>query len=193
MTTWAQLQADFPAWAKRTDLAARLPGFVALAESRFNRRLRVRQQEESFSGTIDANGELALPASLLAVKTIWVPGYEGAPLKPQSLDFVKARQRLEQRATTYALGAASLTFDGSGQVEGVYFKPVPGLVDNGSTWLSALAYEAYLFGALAEAALDERDPERALSHYGRADAAIAEVISNDQRDRFSGPLISRKR
>lgn len=193
MTTWAQLQTDFPLWNKRTDQTARLSGFVALVEARFNRRLRTRQQETAITGTTDGNGKIALPADFLAAKSLWVPNYEGQPLDAQTLDFVIANQISGQRPTAYAVGQSALTFNGSGDVEGVYFASVPGLVANGSNWLSTLAYEAYLFGALAEAALDAFDEARAMSLYGRSDGVIAEVISNDQRDRFAGPLISRKR
>ncbi len=192
MTTWTQLQTDFPLWNKRTDQTARLSSFVALAEARFNRRLRVRQQEAALSGTTDGDGLLALPSDFLAAKSIWAPNYEADPFDVQSLDYVIANRRLGA-PTAYAIGSTSITFNGAGDVEGVYFAAVPGLVSNGSNWLSVAAYDAYLFGALAEAALDAFDEARSLSLYGRADAVIAEVISNDQRDRFSGPLISRKR
>lgn len=193
MTTWAQLQTDFPLWNKRSDQTARLSGFVALAESRFNRKLRTRQQETAFTGTIDAGGELALPAGFLAIKSVWLPEHQDDPLHSQGLDYITANRHLGQRPFSFAVGASALAFDGSGDVEGVYFKTVPGLVGTGSNWLSAIAYEAYLFGVLAEAALDAQDGERAALHYSRSDAAITEVTSNDQRDRFAGPLISRKR
>lgn len=193
MTTWTQLQTDFPAWSKRSDQTAQLPGFVSLVESRFNRRLRTRQQETAFTGTIDAGGELALPTGFLAMKAVWLSGSQAQPLDAQSLDYITANRSLESQATAFAVGASSLAFDGSGDVKGVYFKAIPGLVADGSNWLSLMAYEAYLFGALAEAALYSFDAERAAAYYGRADALISELISNDQRDRFSGPLISRKR
>lgn len=194
MTTWTQLQTDFPLWNKRTDQTARLSGFVALAEARFNRRLRVRQQEAALSGTTDDDGLLTLPADFLAPKTLWVPNYEADPLDAQSLDYIKASQQLGQRPTAYAVGQSDITFNGTGDVEGVYFASVPGLVANGSNWLSLMAYDAYLFGALAEAAFDAMDdPERATGLYARADAVISELINNDRRDRFSGPLVSRKR
>ena len=193
MTTWTQLQADFPLWAKRTDQTARLPGFVALSESRFNRQLRTRRQETVITGTIDTAGELALPADFLAVKSLWIPGNQAQPLAAQGIDYVMSRRSLGLSPTAFSVGAEALSFDGSGDVEGLYFASIPGLVTSGSNWLSVLAYEAYLFGALAEAALDAIDTERAAAMYGRADSVLQEVISNDQRDRFSGPLISRKR
>lgn len=193
MTTWAQLQSDFPEWNKRTDQTARLPGFVALVESRFNRRLRTRQQEVAFSGATDGNGSLALPSGFLAMKSAWVPNYEATPLDAQSLDYITANKRLGSRPTAFAVGATALAFDGTGDVQGVYFQAIPGLVASSSNWLSLIAYEAYLFGALAEAALDARDSNSATAFYGRADALITEIINNDQRDRFTGPLISRKR
>lgn len=149
--------------------------------------------ETALTGAIDASNQVALPDGFLSIKALWPVGYEATPLAPQSLEFVTAQNSRAGIPTAYAVGQSALTFDGSGDIAGVYFKAVPALVNNGSNWLSVLAYEAYLFGALAEASLDERDSQQAAAYYGRADAVIAELINNDQRDRFNGPLVARKR
>lgn len=190
--TYAQLQSDFPRWSKRTDLDPLLASFIALFESRANRRLRTRQQETSFTGTIAAN-TIALPSGWLAFKTLWPDGYESATLKPQSLESVISRDRSSGIPTLYAIDGANVRFDGSGDITGVYYTAVPGLVANASNWLSVVAYEAYLFGVLSEAELYAQDEQRAAVYRARADSILQDVSDTDKRDRFSGPLVSRVR
>lgn len=193
MTTYAQLQTDFASSIKRTDLAAQIPGFVALFETRAGRRLRVRQMEAAFTGTINASNQIALPADFRAFKTLYDPARPGCTFRPQSFESVTSKARTSGTPTIYSVQGAVATFDGSGSVAGIYFAAIPGLVAAGSNWLSLMAYDAYLFGVLAEAADYSEDPERVSSWAGRSEAVLAEVVSADQRDRFSGPLVSRVR
>jgi len=193
MTTWAQLQTDFQRYNKRTDTLPNLPGYVALFEVRAGRRLRVRQQESAFSGVIDANQRIALPLDWAEFHVLKSDA-DGRTLKPQSLEHVIGSRRYPGGTpTVYALDAGFARFDGAGSVSGVYFARIPGLVANGTNWLSVAAYDAYLFGSLAEAHVDAYDEERAQLYSARADAALQELIDNDRRDRFSGPLVARKR
>jgi len=193
MTTYAQLQTDFATWIKRTDLAAQIPGFVALFEGRAGRRLRVRQMETAFAGTINATNQVALPADFRAFKTLYSASLPVSAFRPQSYESVIARGRTSGAPTIYSVQGAVATFDGSGDVVGIYHAAIPGLVAAGSNWLSVMAYDAYLFGTLAEAADYSEDPERMASWAGRSEAVLAEIVSADQRDRFSGPLVSRVR
>src|SRR5688500_1318788 len=43
ISTYTELQTAVANWLDRTDIAARVPEFIALAEAQMNRRLRVRQ------------------------------------------------------------------------------------------------------------------------------------------------------
>ena len=193
MSAYTNLQSDFEAWNKRTDQTSRLSSFVSLFETRANRRLRVREMEAEASGAIDANAQLALPADWLGTKTLWLEGYEASPLEVTSLESLIANGPATGVATQYAVRDGFWQFNGTGTVLGVYWKTIPSLATNGDNWLSAKAYDAYLFGALAEAAIDSRDKEAAAEWWGRCDAALAELTGNDMRDRYSGALIARKR
>lgn len=193
MTTWVQLQDDFAQYIKRTDVTSRISGYVALFETRAGRKLRVRQQETAFTGTTDANQRIALPVDWAAFKVLRDDADQRV-LKPQSLESVLASRRYPGGTPTmYAIDAGFARFDGAGSVTGVYFARIPGLVANGSNWLSVAAYDAYLFGTLAEAHVDAFDEERAQLYSARADAALQELIDNDRRDRFGGPLVARVR
>jgi hypothetical protein len=193
MTTYAQLQLDFARYIKRTDLPQSLPGYVALFEARAGRRLRLRQQETAFSGTTDSLQRIALPSNWVAFKVLTADA-DRRTLKAQSLAAVLSSRRYPGGTPTlYAIDGDNVRFDGVGSISGVYYARLPGLVAAGATWLSAAAYDAYLFGTLAEAHVDAHDEDRAQLYSARADAALQELMSNDMRDRFSGPFVSRQR
>lgn len=193
MTTYAQLQTDFPLWIKRTDLDSRLPGFISIFESRISRKLRTRQMETAFSGTIDSGNRITLPSDFLAFKVLWPNGYEEMTLRPKSLEAVLAEGRTAGTPSYFALDSTRVHFDGSGDITGVYYASLPGLVANSSNWLSTLAYEAYLFGALAEAELYSMNPQGAAIYTARSESILSEIASTDQKDKFSGLLAARAR
>ncbi|MDO9313395.1 MAG: hypothetical protein Q7T97_02480 [Burkholderiaceae bacterium] len=193
MTTYAQLLTDTAAWINRSDLAAQVPTFVTLFESRANRRLRVRKMETAFTGTIDANNKIALPSDWTAFKTLWADGYESSPFKSQSLESVVAQNSTSGIPTMFAIDGTNVRFDGAGNVVGVYYQSIPGLVSSGTNWLCTSNYPAYLFGVLAEAHAFMMDEQRAAAFFGRSDDVLNNIMETDQRDRFHGPLVARVR
>jgi hypothetical protein len=185
MTTYTQLKADFMAWSARTDIEAKIPTMCALFEARVNRGLRVRQMEASFTGTPVAN-VLPLPAGWLQWKRLWPDAYADCPLQPQTLDIVY--ERTQGVPTHYAVDGTNVRFNGVGAVSGVYYQGVPSLVTNETNWLSVLAYDAYLFGVLAEVSTYIMDDAELAKHYARSQAVLDDVASADKR--HFGPLRS---
>ncbi len=62
IATYAELIAEVPLWLRRTDLTARIPGFVLMTEAALNRGVRARRRIGRATATI--NGEFeALPAN----------------------------------------------------------------------------------------------------------------------------------
>lgn len=193
MTTWTQLQADVIACTNRTDISDRIESFVGVFEARCRRNLRVRAMETPFSGTIDSSNQIALPAGFLAFKTLWPTATQQAPLTVQFLDYVMARDRQTGVPTSYALDGANIFFDGSGDVSGVYYTDIPGIVANGSNWLSTAAYDAYLYGTMAEAWDYLQEYGQAQKYLQRSAVVLESLIGADARDKHSGPLVARKR
>ncbi len=192
LTTYTELQAAVADWMNRSDLTARIPDFIALAEEKFNRRLRVRQMELALAETAITSNAVAIPADVVAVKALWLTGYEAAPLKPQSLESVIAAGS-EGVATLYAWEGSQWRFNGSGSVLGVLYQKIPALASNASNWLLIAHPSIYLCGALAEAGLYQRDMEAAALWTQRCDSVIDEVAGNQLRDTASGPLVARAR
>lgn len=186
MTTYTQLAADVQSWAARTDIADKIPTMVGLFENRVNRTMRVRQMEEAFTGTIVDN-VLPLPAGWLEWKRIHDDRYPDCPLKPQTIDLV--RQSTEGAPTLYAVDGTNIRFNGSGDVTGVYYKAIPSLFVDGFNWLSVLAYDAYLFGVLAEVSTWLKDDAGIQTNYARSAAILKDVAGADKR--LTGPLVAR--
>ena len=192
LTNYTELQTAVADWLNRTDLGARIPDFITLAEEKFNRRLRVRAMELPLAETAIVDGLVTIPAGTLAVKTLWLTGYEATPLKPQSLEAVIA-SGAEGVATLYAWQETSWRFNGSGSVQGVLYRSLPPLAANSSNWLLSAHPSAYLCASLAEAAVYLRDLESAALWTQRSDSLIDEIAGNQARDTASGPLVARAR
>jgi hypothetical protein len=188
MTTYTQLLADVQSWSARTDIAAQVPTMVGLFEARVNRLLRMRQMEASFAGTI-ASGVVALPSDWLEFKRIWPDAYPTATLYPQTLEVV--REKTEGTPTHYATDGSNVRFNGTGSVTGFYYKGVPGLVASETNWLCTLAYDAYLFGTLAEVADYMKDDAAMTKYFARSNAILDSVAGTDVR--LYGPLVAVKR
>jgi hypothetical protein len=195
MTTYAQLASDIASYSHRTDLTTgQISTFVALAEAKIGRVLRVRQQETALASTaIGAANTIALPADWVATKVLYAANYQSTPLLPQTYELVLARDGQSGVPQFYAVANGSWFFDGSGDVVGVYYAAIPSLETNSTNWLATAAPDVYLFFALAEQALFAYDDKRAAIWTGRASAALLEVQLSDKRDRFTGQLQSVKR
>src|SRR5215469_5450549 len=83
ITTYAELQVAAANWLVRADLAARIPEFITLAESRLNRVLRARLAET----------EAALTTTV-GLRTIPLPVGFAEPLALWILDAAGGRQAL---------------------------------------------------------------------------------------------------
>ena len=172
----------------RADLTSRIPTFIQLAEEKFNRRLRCRQMEESLPLTVITDDVITIPTGIIGVKSLWIEGYEHAPLKAQTLEYVVACPRFHV-AKHYAWNASTFQFDGNGSVLGVLYKRITPLsLSNPTNWILENHPSAYLFGALQEAAIYVKDDADRDYWNARQDSVILEIHGNDGRDRFSGPL-----
>lgn len=185
---YTQLRAQVSAWLNRNDLDPVVPDFIALAEERFNRQLRVSQMEVALPETPIVDNRITLPATAADVKLLWIPGNRSATITAQSLDYVISSDRTGL-PTRYAKQGNTLVFDGDTTVEGVYFEKIPALSSASTNWLSESAPSAYLFGALAEAALYMGgDPS---IFEARMNGVLTDIQLNDQR--YNGPLTARAR
>lgn len=203
ITTYSELvTALTTSWPHRADLgSANAIEFIALAEAKFNRRLRTRFQELALSETaIDASYQISIPSNVVAIKRIWRTDEPKTPLMPVTLDaIIDAQGTLRYGYTTLALHYAwesdKWRFDGTGNVAGVLYRNIPALVSvtNPTNWLLTSHPDLYLYAGLAEAYIYLNDQPRAAMYEAKRDALIQELNRADNRDSFSGPLMVRAR
>ena len=78
--TYAELQTAVANWLDRDDLTDRIPEFIALAEARMNRILRIRLMEGKYTAsTAAAQRNYALPAGYLQMRNLQV---NTSPIRP---------------------------------------------------------------------------------------------------------------
>jgi hypothetical protein len=185
VSTYSELKSAIASWLHRSDLTSVLSDFVTLSESKFNRRLRTRQQETAFSGTPTAY-EIAIPADFAAVRKLWRTS-DKWELIQRPIDTLTFLQEGGQ-STGFAITDA-FVFDGTSEVGGIYYAKVTALSDSATTnWLLTAYPDLYLWAGLSEAAFYSKDLNAAAMWTERADALIKEINTTSQRDKFSGPL-----
>jgi hypothetical protein len=178
--TYPQLQAAIADWLERSDLATRIPAFIALAEAQMNRTLRVRPMVARASAAIDGAFS-ATPADFLeAISLTASDGSRSWALEPAAPEAafrhgggeaagVPCSWTLVGTEFRYLpTPAAALT------VELTYYARIPALSDGEpSNWVLADHPDVYLFGALKEAAPFLRDMEMASLFEAKQQAALA--------------------
>lgn len=174
ISTYAELQTAVANWIARDDLTSRIPEFITLTEAKFNRDLQCVQMETRSTATVDLSSAepefIALPGNFQAMKSLRLSGVTGKP----HLEYMSSVQINEYRYSVgnttgqpYAFTVFGTeielcpTPDLAYTLEMIYRADIPALsVSNTSNWLLALAPDAYLYGALLEAAPYMQDDNR---------------------------------
>lgn len=177
ITTYAELQTAAANWLNRsgdTNLTARIPEFIALAEARFRRKLDDLDQD--IVGTLTfTNGVASLPADFGALKEI-----DG--------DFT-------DDPIIYSLVSGQIQTDPAvtGTATIVYKAALPALSNTVTTnWLLARAPDAYLFGTLIQAEFYGWNDERLGLIKSALDEMLNELRLDSEARRYGpGPLAPR--
>ncbi len=172
--SYASLQAEISDYLARSDLAAKIPTFITLAEAKFNRTLFVRQMEQRATALVLlGSGEpeyISLPLDFQSMRRVRLSSVNGKP----RLDFRSGVQADEYRQHNGDVAGQPKFFtvfgdeieliptpDAAYTIEMIYRKVIPALSDaNPTNWLLALAPDAYLYGALLESAPYIKDDDR---------------------------------
>lgn len=165
LDSYANLQSSVANWLARTDLTAVIPDFIALAEVRFNRELRLNAQDSTYSGTL-SGGNIPIPADLVDLKRITITRSS----KEHDLRYVSPEDFDEYAAQSgYPCVYTSLTNsyqvapgpDSNYPYTIYYSAKFPALSNtNTSNWLLANAPDVYLYGTLLEATPFLKDDDR---------------------------------
>ena len=156
--TWAELKASIAEWLSRDDLTARIPEFIALAERRFNRVLRVPEMETEATLTLGGATE-SLPTDFLELRAIHIDGDPKAVLEQLTLAELRGRHAAAAtgKPRNFAIqGGSALLFgpapDATYSLRIDYFAKIPALgASQASNWLLLAHPDIYLWGALLNA------------------------------------------
>ena len=195
--TYAELQTAVANWLDRDDLTDRIPEFIALAEARMNRVLRIRLMEAKYTAsTAAAQRNYALPASYIQMRNFQINTSPITPLQyvtPEIYDRLwgGSTDGTPQFYTIVAgevqlgpLPASVLT------MEMLFYKKITAL--SGSNTTEAMLTDnpdIYLYGALMEAEPFIMNDERVGLWAQGLQQAIANLQEQDNKDRHSGSAL----
>lgn len=160
ITTYSQLQTSIANWLDRDDMASVIPDFIALAEKQMEREVRHYKMVERSSGELDSQYS-AVPADWLETIRFSISSGDTFKLEMTTLnDLMTRRQNTRNtsgRPQFYAhVGETFELFptpDATYTMELVYYQEIPKLSASQTTnWLLGDAPDAYLYGALLQAA-----------------------------------------
>jgi hypothetical protein len=200
ISTYDGLKTAIAAWTNRTDLTdTRLSEFVALAEVRIARRLRVRGVEErSVTALVSGQEYYSLPSDFLEARNVQINSNPLKSLKyltPQQMDF---RYPYDSTGAprNYTIIGEEMQLkpipSSTNNLEIAYFKKLDALGDSNTTnWLTVNAPDMLLYASLIEAETYLVNPEKAATYAAMLDVSIEEWNFQEQKGRYSGhPLAS---
>lgn len=180
IANYAQLQTAIADWAERGDLTARIPDFIALAESRLNRRFTARtMQSEVALATVVGSRFVALPAAFREPVTLWLERTTGrTELRLVDAGDLDASNTPGQPGY-WAIDGTNIAFERPTDLAySMTLRMVGGLAlsDANPTNLFLTNYpDLYLFGAMVEAGPFLRDAELLATFEARFQNALAEA------------------
>lgn len=200
ITTYSELKTAVQSWLHRSDtgLTNRIPEFIALCEAKFNRKLRVATMETRVTATIDERYE-DLPTDYLEMRSIEITGDSGGDLEYMSQSDLRNRYRGSAAGVPKYFSIIGTTIEfapspaGSYTAEMVYYKAIPALSDANSTnWMLTVNPDAYLYGALLEAAPFMKKPQELSTWIAMYTAVIKDIAEADTKGKYGGaPLMMR--
>lgn len=192
LTNYSQLKTAVADWLHRSDQAAKIPDFIALAESRISRSLRTRVVVASLD--IGTTGQATLPSDLGELRYIRLneSPYFGAleVVSPvviaDTLDRWQGATGVPARVAVLegVLYAAPIP-DQTYTTQLTYFQELPALSDTNTTnFVLDMAPDLYLAGALIEALLYLEWDERVPAWESKFAAALDELERARERAEF---------
>jgi hypothetical protein len=195
VTTYSELQTAAANWLIRSDLTARIPEFISLAEARLNRVLRMRRAEAEASLTATpASRSIALPSTFAEPLNLWILR-DG---DREALDFrepgLMEAESESGEPEYWGIDGTNVVFERPcDQAYGFVLRYLAKFALSDASPTNALLTDApdvYLFATLAEAGPFLRDPELAGSYETKLSRAIRELNAKEHRSKAMQPLVT---
>lgn len=189
LSTYSDLQTAVGEWLAKSNLSARAPDFIRLAESHLNRTVRVQQNRLTATQTVLAGSwTTGMPTGALEVLYVahTDTGDEVLPAVPINNveDFYPMTNA--GRPTRYAIANSTIGFNRVLDQDYTflisYYKKWDIETDL-TNWLLTNAPDAYLFASLAEAADYQRNDAALAKYVARRDAAVQSILNANSSNR----------
>ena len=195
ISTFAELKTATANWLDRSDLTDRIPEFIALAEARFNRILRIRDMETVSTAISTAAGtrEYSLPTGFVQMKEFHLSTDPLTPLAyitPEMMTRIWAGSG-QGKPEVFTIIADNVRMgpspDAVYTTSMLYYKTFTALSDSATTNdMLTNNPDVYLYGTLLEAEPFIMNDER-VQLWGMAfKQAIDDIQNQDNKDRHSG-------
>ena len=192
--TFAELKTAAANWLDRSDLTDRIPEFIALAEARFNRILRIRDMEtvSTAISTVAGTREYSLPTGFVQMKEFHLTT---EPITPLSYITPEMMSRMWAGSTTakpqvFTIIADNVRLgpspDAVYTTSMLYYKTFTALsTDNTTSDMLTKNPDVYLYGTLLEAEPFIMNDERVALWATAFKQAIDDIQFQDNKDRHS--------
>ena len=193
LTSYSELKSSIADWLNRDDLTAVIPDFIALAEAQMERRLPTQKMVKRANATIDTPFS-ALPSDFLSLKSLILtstsPVKQLVFLSQDEMDAKKTIYSPTGKPQYFALVGNQIEVlpapDTGYTAEITYIATLAKLSDtNTSNWVLARHPDVYLYGSLLQAAPYLRDDERVGLWSSQYQAAIEDMLLQNERAAFS--------
>ena len=197
ISTYTELKTAVANWLDRDDLTDRIPEFIALAETRMNRVLRLRMMEAKYTAsTVGAQRNYALPTGYLQMRNFQL---NTSPITTLSYVSPEIFDRLWGGSTGgtpqfYTILANEIQLGpipASVQtMEMLFYKKITALSSTNLTeQMLTDNPDIYLYGALLEAEPFIMNDERVSLWALGFEKAVANLQEQDNKDRHSGSAL----
>lgn len=193
ITNYTQLKSTIAEFLDRDDLTSIIPTFISLAEAQMQREIRHYRMVQRASGQIDSRYS-EIPNGWLETIRFHIAGTDETRLELTGLDDMMQLREINNvvgKPTHYAHVGTTFeiypTPDGEYEIQLMYYEAIPKLSDSvASNWLLEIAPDAYLYGALVQAAPYLKDDARIQVWGSLYSGAVLAVNEDNERARFGG-------
>jgi hypothetical protein len=189
LSNYTNLQAGIKSALHRSDLDVAIPDFIALAEDKLNKRLRLRAMESRAQASVSSE-YLALPDGFLSMRNFQLNTSPRQRLEYATPEYLDARypdSTSTGKPVFYTLVGGEIQLapvpDSTYTAELDFYEKLD-LATDATNWLLTNAPRCYYYGALMEAAAFIKNDQRVPMWAQMLETAIREVEDADKRDRF---------
>lgn len=190
LSTYTELKAAIADWLNRADLTAVIPSFIVLAEAELNRTLRVEDMVEREQTTLSEQYTLLPPGfrEMKSLRVLTTPAYPMKNMLPAQEEEFRAKYGTTPgRPLKYKIIGDSFESvpapNDSYCIEMAVYAAITSLSDDAPTnWLLTKHPDAYLYGALLQAAPYLKDDDRIPVWAGGLDRVKTAI--KDENDRM---------